>query len=116
MIDNEAEYKKILLVQGKWAKHWLTNSANRNHSNTIGLKQPANKTLEVINVIKDKDISYKEKVEKLIEFYTEEKQNAGNSKWSEADYYSECIGYIKRSINNIENGIPITIPKMANYK
>lgn len=112
MIIEEAEYKKAFMLHKRWAKHWLTNSAHRAHSSTIGMIEPATKTLRFIESIDNKDISFKTKFELLDRFLADQENCEKNNKRMGSDYYFECLQYNEKVINNITMGVPVNIPKM----
>lgn len=112
MIAEEVEYRKAFKFHRRYAKHWLTSSAHRAHSNTLCMKEPAAKTLEFIELIDTKDKSYKEKFELLDKFYKEKDLNERRCKSMGSGYYFQCMQYNKKVFNNIANGEPVIIYKM----
>lgn len=109
MINKEVEYRKLFKLQRRWAKHWITTSAHRAHSSTLSMREPGNQSLNFINSINDKNVSFKEKNELLLKFYNEQNQkdNCFNS------YYSDCIQLMRRLMKQIESEIPIEVPKIS---
>lgn len=109
----EKEYRKAFMFYKRWANHWLTPSAHRAHSSTIGMKEPAQKTLDFINSIDTKEKSYKEKYEQLNAFYIEQEQIQKNSKYMGTSYYFDCLQYHKKINDSISEGESIIIPKIS---
>ena len=105
MINKEAEYRKLFKFNKRWAKHWTLPNAHRSHSSTTIMKMPAKKTLEFIESIDVKGVSYKEKVETLLNFYIERETDVSS-------YYFNLIQNTQSSIQTIEDGQPVYIPKM----
>ena len=87
MIVEEVEYRKAFMCHKRWAKHWLTHSAHRAHSSTLGMMEPADKSLKLIELIDTKDKSYKEKFELLDRFYNEQDRIEKSSKFMGSGYY-----------------------------
>lgn len=112
MIVEEVEYGKSFKLHRKWAKHWITNSAHRAHSSTLCMKKPAAKTLEFIELIDNKEKSYKRKIELLDKFYNEQDYNEKNCECMESDYYFQCLQFNEKVFSNVEKGEPVIIPKM----
>lgn len=112
MIVDEVEYRKTFMFHRRWAKHWLTLSAHRAHSSTLNMKEPAVKTLKFIELIDNKDKSYKEKIELLDRFYDEQDHNEKSSKSMGSSYYFDGLQFNKRAYSNIVKGEPVNIPKM----
>ena len=112
MFDTEAEYRKVFKLNKRWAKHWLTNTAHRAHSNTLSLIEPAEKSLAFIESINIQRMSYEDKITLLNEFYREKDNDEKRSGRMSSGYYANCMQYIKKAINSIEKESPVIIPKM----
>jgi hypothetical protein len=65
----DKEYRKVFFNQKRWAKHWTTNSAHRNHSSTQGMTKPAQKAIEYIESIEKLIIPEKDRLMLLFEYY-----------------------------------------------
>ena len=102
MSDIEKEYRRIFLQQKKCAKHWLTPSAHRSQSSTIGMMGPARKTLQYIESLEVKKISNKEKLNSLQTFYEEQNQLENKQSRMGSDYYFNCIRYCKSEVEKAE--------------
>jgi hypothetical protein len=112
MIDKEKEYSKVFKLLKRWAKHWLTNSAHRAHSSTIGLRVPSENTLDFINLLDNEKITYKDKVQKLHDFCSEQNKKEQSQKLMGTGYYLDCLKFIESKVKSIESGEPVSIPKM----
>lgn len=112
MIVEEVEYKRAFMFHKRWVKHWLTYSAHRAHSSTLCMMEPAAKIFEFIELINNKDKTYKEKIELLDRFYNEQDHNEKNSKSMGSSYYFDCLQFNKKVFSSIVKGEPVNIPKM----
>lgn len=106
------EFKRLLMHQKKWAKHWLTPTAHRAHSSTCGLHGPAQLTLDFICSMENDANSDEFKIRKLLEFYETSEKVARSNRMMGFGFYHDAASFVRANIIEIEaGGIPL-LPHM----
>ncbi|WP_130806526.1 hypothetical protein [Senegalia massiliensis] len=108
MDDKEKEYKKAFKFIKRWSKAPSTLSYTIGYSAGNGDKEPAAKTYKyVLELEKDNSISYKEKLIVLDDFLEEMNKEERLKKMMVTSYYNNIKRYIKKSMKDVEEGIPV---------
>jgi hypothetical protein len=107
MIDREKEFRNAFYFLKRWAKSPLTPSYTRSYSAGNADREPARKTYDYILVLQDSSISFEEKLNLLYTFLEKANEEDRKRPFMGTDFYNKIQCYIRRSISDIEKGIPV---------